>query len=112
MPGLNRQSVAHNHPQRRVLQLLAQRAKHLFPRVRAVVVRQLLERVGLRRVEESPKLVLGDTVLSIRDVGLLQHAILVLSDQVIRNVLLKVDLGLSFTCHTVLATFPTVPTIP
>ena len=81
--------VAEQHPQRRVLQFLAQRLEHLVPRVRAVIVRQLLERVGLRGFEEGPELVFGDEMLGVRDVGLFQHAILVLADEVIRDVLLK-----------------------
>ncbi len=56
--------------------------KHLVPRVRAVVVRQFLERVGLRGFEEGPELVFGDEMLGVRDVGLFEHAILVLADKV------------------------------
>ena len=83
------QPVAQEHPERRVLQFLAQRLEDLVPRVRAVIVRQLLERVGLRGFEEGPELVFGDEVLGVRDVGLFQHAIPVLADEVIRDVLLK-----------------------
>ena len=83
------QPVAQDHPERRVLQLLAQRPEHLVPRVGAVVVRQLLERVGLRGFEKGPELVFGDAVLGVRDVGLFEHAILVLADEEIRDVLLK-----------------------
>ena len=83
------QAVAQDHPERRVLQLLAQGPKHLVARVRAVVVRQLLERVGLRGVEKGPELVLGDAVLGVRDVGLFEHAVAVHADQEVRDVLLK-----------------------
>ena len=83
------QPVAQEHPKRRVLQFLAQRLEDLVPRIRAVVVLQLLERVGLRGFEEGPELVFGDEMLGVRDVGLFQHAILVLADEVIRDVLLK-----------------------
>ena len=90
------QPVAQDHPERRVLQFLAQRLEHLVPRVRAVVVRQLLERVGLRGFEEGPELVFGDEMLGVRDVGLFQHAIPVLADEEVRDVLLKGQLrGLS-----------------
>ena len=83
------QPVAQEHPERRVLQFLAQRLEHLVPRVRAVVVRQFLERVGLRGFEEGPEMVLGDAMLGVRDVGLFEHAILVLADEEVRDVLLK-----------------------
>ena len=59
----------------------------------AVVVRQLLERVGLRGFEEGPELVFGDEMLGVRDVGLFEHAILVHADKEIRNVLLEGQLG-------------------
>ena len=65
-----------------MLQFLAQRLEHLVPRIRAVVVGQLLERVGLRGLEEGPELVLGDEVLGVRDVGLFEHAVPVLADEV------------------------------
>ena len=87
------QPVAQEHPQRRVRQFLAQRLEHLVPRIRAVVVRQLLERVGLRGFEEGPELVFGDEMLGVRDVGLFEHAITVLADEVIRDVLLKGQFG-------------------
>ncbi len=83
------QAVAEQHPERRVLQFLAQRLEHLVPRVRAVIVLQLLERVGLRGLEKGPELIFGDEMLGVRDVGLFEHAILVLADEVIRDVLLK-----------------------
>ena len=72
-----------------MLQFLAQRPEDLVPRVGAVVVLQLLERVGLRGFEKGPEVVFGDAMLGVRDVGLLQHAILVLADEEIRDVLLK-----------------------
>ena len=72
-----------------MLQLLAQRLENFLPRVRAVIVHQLLQRVGLRGFEEGPKMVFGDEMLGVRDVGLLQHGILVLADEVFRDVLLK-----------------------
>ena len=83
------QAVAQDHPERRVLQLLAQRPEHLVPRIGAVVVGQFLERVGLRGVEKGPELVFGDAVLGVRDVGLFEHAIAVLADEEVRDVLLK-----------------------
>jgi hypothetical protein len=72
-----------------VLQFLPAYLKDFLPRIRAVIVRKLLQRVGLRGFEEGPELVLGDEVLGVRDVGLLQLAIRVLADEVIRDVLLK-----------------------
>ena len=91
------QAVAQDHPERRVLQLLAQRAEHLVPRVGAVVVGQLLELIGLRGLEKGPELILGDAVLGVRDIGLFEHAIPMLADEEVRDVLLKGQLGrLSF----------------
>ena len=72
-----------------MLQFLAQRLEDFLPRVRAVVVHQLLQRVSLCSFEEGPELVFGDEVLGFRNIGLLQHGILVLADEVIRDVLLK-----------------------
>jgi hypothetical protein len=43
---------------------------------------------------------------------LLQHAILVLADKIVRNVRLKGDLGFASTCHVDLATLPIVPAMP
>ena len=83
------QPVAEEHPERRVLQFLAQRPEDLVPRVGAVVVGQLLERVGLRGVEKGPELIFGDEVLGVRDVGLFEHAVLVLADKEVRDVFLK-----------------------
>ena len=90
--------MAQQHPKRRVLQLLAQRLEDLVPRVRAVIVRQLLERVGLGGLEEGPELIFGDEMLGVRDVGLFEHAIPVLADEEIRDVLLKRQFrGFSFS---------------
>ena len=75
------QAVPQQHPERRVLQFLAQRLEDFVPRVGAVVVLQLLERVGLGGFEKGPELVFGDAVLGVRDVGLFEHAILVLADK-------------------------------
>ena len=83
------QAVAQDHPERRALQLLAQRAEHLVPRVGAVVVGQLLELIGLRGLEKGPELILGDAVLGVGDVGLFEHAVAVLADEEVRDVLLK-----------------------
>ena len=83
------QAVAEEHPKRRVLQFLAQGPEHLVPRVRSVVICELLERVGLGGFEESPELVFGNEMLGVRDVGLFEHAIPVLADEEIRDVLLK-----------------------
>ena len=43
--------------------------------------------------EKGPEMVFGDEMLRVRDVGLLQHPIPVLADEVIRDVLLKGNLG-------------------
>jgi len=67
----------------------SQGAEHFVPRVRSIVVRKLLERVALRGFEERPKLVFGDEILGVGDIGLLEHPILVLPHQEIRDVLLK-----------------------
>ena len=72
-----------------MLQFLAQSLEHLVPRIRAVVAGQLLESIGLRGCEEGPKLALGDVMLGVRDVRLFQHAIAVLADEEIRDMLLK-----------------------
>ena len=94
------EAVAQDHPKRRVLQFLAQRLEHFVPRVGAVIVRQLLERVGLGGFEKGPELVFGDEMLGVRDVGLFEHAILVLADEKIRDVLLKRQLrGLLALSH-------------
>lgn len=61
--------------------------------VGAVVVRQLLEMVGLRSLEEGPELVFGNEVVGVRDGGLFEHTIPVLADEKGRDVLLKADLG-------------------
>jgi hypothetical protein len=83
------QPVAQEHPERRVRQFLAERLEDLVPRVRAVIVLQLLERVSLRGLEQGPQVVFGDEVLRVRDVGLFQHTVAMFADQVIRDVLLK-----------------------
>ena len=106
------EAVAQQHPKRRVLQFLAQRLEHLVPRVRAVIILQLLERVGLGGFEEGPEMIFGDEMLGVRDVGLFEHAILVLADEIIRDVLLKGYFGFSSTCHVDLATLPIVPAMP
>ena len=93
------EAVAQQHPKRRVLQFLAQRLEDLVPRVRAVIVLQLLERVGLSGFEEGPEVVFRDAMLGVRDVGLFQHAILVLADEVIRDVLLKGQFRSFFPRH-------------
>jgi hypothetical protein len=87
------EALAQQHPKRRVFEFFAQRLEHLVPCVRAVVVFQFLERVGLRGFEESPEMVFGDEMLGVRNVRLFEHAILVLADEVIRDVLLKRQLG-------------------
>src|SRR3989344_6275592 len=83
------QPVAQDHPERRALQLLAQRAEYLLARIGAVFVREFLERVGLRGLEKGPELVLGDVVLSVGDVGLFEYAIAVHADEEVRDVLLE-----------------------
>ena len=70
-----------------MLQFLAQCLEHLVPRVRAIIVLQLLQRVGLRGFEKGPEEVLGDEMLGVRDVGLFEHAIAMLADEIIRDVL-------------------------
>lgn len=87
------QPVAEQHPKRRVRQLLSHGLEHLVARVRSVVVRELLERVALRGFEENPELVFSDEVLGVRDVGLFEHAVTVLADEKILDVLLKGQLG-------------------
>lgn len=83
------QSVAQKHPERRELQLVPQGAKHFLTRVGSVIIRQFLERDGLSGVEKGPKLIFGDEVLGVRDVGLFEHAVLVFADKVVREMLLK-----------------------
>ena len=83
---------SHQHPERRVLQFLAQRLEHFVPRICAVVVMKFLERIGLSGLEESPQVVFGNKMLSVRDLGLFEHTILMLADEVIRYVLLKSQL--------------------
>ena len=70
-------------------QFLSQGAEYFVPRVRSVVAGELLERVDLRGVEEGPESIFGDEMLGVRDIGLFEHAILVLAHQEIRDVLLK-----------------------
>ena len=103
------EAVAHEHPKRRALQFLAHRLEDFIPRVRAVIVLQFLERVGLGGFEKGPQMVFGDEMLGVRDVGLFEHAILVLADKIVRDVRLKGYFGFSSTCHVVLATLPIVP---
>jgi len=81
------------HPQRRVRQFLAQSLEHLVPRIRSVVVRALLERVGLCGGEKSPEMVFNDAMFGVRDVGLFEFAIAVHANEEVRNVLLKGQLG-------------------
>ena len=81
--------MAEKHPKLRVRQFFCQGAEHLLPRVGPVVVFQLPECVGLRRVEEGPEVIFGDAVLRVRELGLFEHAIAMLADKVIRDVLLK-----------------------
>src|SRR3990170_3020796 len=85
----HRQTVAQDHPERRACQFLAQRPEYLVPCVRAIVVHQLLERIGLRGVQERPELVFGDEVLGIRNVGLFKDAVAMLADEEFGDVLLK-----------------------
>ena len=73
------QAVAQDHPERRVLQFLAQSTEHLIARIRPVVICEFLERVALGRLKESPELVFSDEMLGVRDLGLFEHAILVLA---------------------------------
>ena len=54
-----------------------------------VIVFQFLERVGLRGFKEGPEVIVGDAMCGVGDVGLFEHAIPVLADEVIRDVLLK-----------------------
>ena len=106
------ETVAQQHPKRRVLQFFAQRLEHFVPRVRAVIVFQFLERVGLGSFEEGPEVIFSDEMLGVRDVGLFEHAIPVLADKIVRNVRLEGYFGFSSTCHVDLATFPIVPAMP
>lgn len=87
------QALTKQHPERRVLQFLAQCLEDFLSRVRAVIVRELLQRVGLSGFEECPELVFGNSVLRIRDFRLFQHGIAMHPDQIVRDVLLKRQLG-------------------
>ena len=83
------QAAAQQHPQRRVLQRLAQRLEHLIARVGAVVIGQLLERIGLSVHEKGPQLFFSQAVYRVGNVALLQHAIAVHADKKVCNVLLE-----------------------
>ncbi len=85
----HRQAVPENHPERRALQFLPQRPEYFVSRIRAVILGQLVERVGLRGLQERPEVLLGDEMRGIGDVGLFEDAIAVLADEVSRDVLLK-----------------------
>lgn len=76
-----------------MLQRLAEFLEDLLPCVGAIVRRQLFQRVGLCGLEERPQLFLGDKVRGIRDVRLRHRAVAVLAGEVIRDVLLKGQLG-------------------
>jgi len=43
---------------------------------------------------------------------LFEHPVAMLTNEEVRDVLLKADLALSFTCHVVLAMLPTFPASP
>ena len=49
----------------------------------------VLKRLGLRGCEECPELVFGNAMLGVRDVSLFEHAVTMLADEEIRDVLLK-----------------------
>jgi len=85
------ETAAQQHPQRRVRQGIAQRLEYLLARIAAVIVAQFLERVGLRGVEKSPELILGDEMLGIHDVGLFEHAIAMHAPQKVGDMLLKIQ---------------------
>ena len=91
--------MPNEHPQRRVLERGAQRPEDLVARVRAVALRQLLERLRLRVCEERPQVVFSDDVLGIGDLRLLKHAVLVLADQEPSDVLLERQLGRPSLSH-------------
>ena len=65
------------------------RVEHFVLRVRSIVIRELFEGVGLGCLQKCPELVFGDEVLGVRDVGLFEHAVAVLADEEIRDVLLE-----------------------
>ena len=57
--------------------------------VRAVIVGQLLERVGLSGLQKRPQVIFGDAMFGVGDVGLFEHAELVFADEIIRDVFLE-----------------------
>ena len=93
------QAVAHQQPQGRVLQLGAQRLENLVARIAAIVVAELLQGLGLRGGQKSPKLVFGNAVFGVRDVGLFKHTMAVNTGQVGRHMGLKAQLGWLFLAH-------------
>jgi len=64
------QSVAQQHPQRRMLQFPAQRLEHLVSRISSVIVFEFLEYVTLRGYQKGPELVFSNEMFGVRDVGL------------------------------------------
>lgn len=91
-PCLHFEAFAQDHPEGRVRQLPAQCLEDLVPRIRAVIFRQLLERVRLGRCEKSPELVFSDAMIRVRDVTLFKHAVAIHPDEVVRDMLLKSQL--------------------
>jgi hypothetical protein len=93
------QPVADEQPERRMLQLFAQSAKHLVPRVFAVILSQLLDRLRLSVFQKCPEVVFGDEMFGVRDLALFQHAVFVPAGQVTGNVFLKDEFGRSVAWH-------------
>ena len=93
------QPMAQQHPQRRAIQLSAQRTEHFIPRIGAVVVLQLLQLLGLRGVEKGPKMVFSDEVLCVGDARLIQHGVAIHTDQEVRDVLLECQLRRLLSGH-------------
>ena len=83
------QSVPDEHPKRRVFQRPVQGAEDLAPRVRAEIIRQLLQRLQLRFLEERPEPIARDEILVPGDLGLREHVVAMLADQKIRDVFLE-----------------------
>src|SRR5207245_6920252 len=84
------QAVANQQPERRVAQLRSQRAKHLVPGIRAIILSQLPEHLRLGVSKKSPQLILGDEIVCVSNLGLLEDTIFMLADQKGRDMLLKV----------------------
>ena len=95
----NLETTPQDHPERRMLKFPPQSPEYLFPRVSPIVVREFSERVGLGGPKEFPEMLLNDTVFRIGNIGLFEHAVFVLANQIVGDMLLKRQLRGLLTWH-------------